>query len=150
MAQQVGGDEPPPRFSVQGWARIRECFVRSTIRVAGGRSPLALCIKMNVITELDAHFGVPFPAGYRDWSMKKYTDHREGMDRYLWVHEAEWIPPDEIPKYDLGRSNIIPGLIPFAFSCAGDNWCWNTQVKNGDAEYEVLYCAHDEKLADRF
>ena len=115
---------------------------------------------MNVIAELEAHFGVPFPPGYSDWSLKKYNDHREAksrsrlsscsMDRYLWVHEAEWIPPDEIPQYDLGRPNIIPGLIPFAFSCAGDNWCWNTRVKNGDAEYEVLYCAHDEKLADRF
>jgi hypothetical protein len=72
------------------------------------------------------------------------------MDCYLWVHEAEWIPPDEIPQYDLWRSNIIPGLIPFAFSGARDNWCWNTQVKNGDAEYEVLYCWRDEELADRF
>jgi hypothetical protein len=122
--------------------------------------PSALCIKMNVITELEAHFGVPFPRGYSDWSLKKYTDHREAksrsrlsscsMDRYLWVHEAEWILPDEIPRYDLGRPKIIPGLIPFAFSGAGDHWCWNTQAKNGDAEYEILNCWHDEKLADRF
>lgn len=105
---------------------------------------------MNVMEELEAHYGVPFPRGYRDWSLKKYTDHREGMDRYLWVFEAEWIPPDQIPKHDLWRSNIIPGLIPFAFSGPGDNWCWNTQVKNGEAEYEILNCWHDEDLADRF
>jgi hypothetical protein len=120
---------------------------------------------MNVFTKLESHYGVPFPPGYRDWSLKKYTDHREGMashktfgammanpraQPYLCVHEAEWLPPDEIPQFDLWRSNIIPGLIPFAFSCTGDNWCWNTQVKNGDAEYDVLYCPHDEKLADRF
>jgi hypothetical protein len=32
--------EPPPRFSVH-WAAIRECLVRSTVYVGGGRSPLA-------------------------------------------------------------------------------------------------------------
>jgi hypothetical protein len=106
--------------------------------------------KMNAVTGLEAHFGLPFPPGYRDWSLNRYIDHREGMDSYLWVHEAEWIPPGEIPQHDLWRQNIIPGLIPFAFSGAGDNWCWNTQVKNGDAEYEILYCWRDEELADRF
>src|SRR5215475_13184716 len=104
---------------------------------------------MNVFTKLESHYGLPFPPGYRDWSLKQYTDDPGGVyrhltfgqmranpraQRYLWVHEAEWIPPDEIPQYDLWRPNIIPGLIPFAFSGAGDNWCWNTQVKNGDAE----------------
>jgi hypothetical protein len=105
---------------------------------------------MNVFTKLESHYGVPFPPGYRDWSLKKYTDPRDNGDSYLWVNEAEWIPPDEIPQRDLWRTNIIPGLIPFAFSGAGDNWCWNTQVKNGEAEYEVLYCWHDEDLADAF
>ena len=104
---------------------------------------------MNVFTKLEAHYGVPFPGGYRDWSLKKYTDYRDNMQGYLWVHEAEWISPDQIPQHDLWRSNIIPGLIPFAFSGRGDNWCWNTEVKNGDAEYEVLFCWHDEDLADR-
>lgn len=103
---------------------------------------------MNVIEKLESHYGVPFPRGYREWSLKGYTDHRK--DGYLWVHEAEWIPPAEIPKHDLWRTNLLPGLIPFAFSGAGDSWCWNTQVKNGEAEYEVLYCWHDEDLADRF
>jgi hypothetical protein len=104
---------------------------------------------MDVFTKLEAHYGVPFPAGYRDWSLKKFTA-PDNMDGYLWVHEAEWIPPDEIPQRDLWRSNIVPGLIPFAFSGAGDHWCWNTQVKTGEAEYEVLYCWHDEELADAF
>ena len=105
---------------------------------------------MNTITKLEAYYGVPFPRGYRDWSLKKYIDHRDSMDNYLWVHEAEWIPPDEIPDHDLWRSNIIHGLIPFAFSGAGDNWCWNTQVNNGNSEYEVLYCWRDEELAEKF
>lgn len=105
---------------------------------------------MNALTQLEAHYGVPLPPGYRDWSVKKYTDYRDNAQAYLWVHEAEWIPPELIPQHDLWRSNLIPGLIPFAISGAGDTWCWNTQVKNGDAEYDVLFCWHDDELADRF
>lgn len=105
---------------------------------------------MNPIEKLESRYGIPFPPGYREWSLKNYTDYREDSEVYLWVNEAEWIPPDEIPERDLWRPKIIPGLIPFAFSGAGDNWCWNTQVSNGDAEYEVLYCWHDEDLADAF
>ena len=45
-AQQVGGDEPPPRVSVQCRAGIRECLVRSTDTVGGGRSPLAFGNRM--------------------------------------------------------------------------------------------------------
>jgi len=38
-AEQVGGDEPPPRYSVQRWAALREHLVRSTVPVGGCRSP---------------------------------------------------------------------------------------------------------------
>jgi hypothetical protein len=38
--QQIGRDEPPPCFSVQRGAAIRERLVRSTVTVGGGRSPL--------------------------------------------------------------------------------------------------------------
>ena len=40
-AEQVGGDEPPPRLSVRGGVGIRKRLVRSTVTVGGGRSPLA-------------------------------------------------------------------------------------------------------------
>jgi len=105
---------------------------------------------MDVIGKLETDYGVRLPQGYREWSLKKYTDYRDNTDGYLWVHEAEWIPPDQIPQRDLWRKDIIPGLIPFAFSGAGDNWCWNTQVRNDDSEYDILYCWHDEELADLY
>ena len=40
--EQKQSSEPPPRFSVQGGAAVRECLVRSPVPVGGGRSPLAL------------------------------------------------------------------------------------------------------------
>jgi len=43
-AEQVGGDEPPPRLSAQRRSALRERIVRPTVPVGGGRSPLALAI----------------------------------------------------------------------------------------------------------
>jgi|GEM_PF-4133585 hypothetical protein len=40
--EPVGGDEPPPRFSVRGWEAVRERLVGSTFPASGGRSPLSL------------------------------------------------------------------------------------------------------------
>jgi hypothetical protein len=42
--EQIGGAEPPPRFSVRRRVAVRECLMRSTVPVCGGRSPLALGI----------------------------------------------------------------------------------------------------------
>jgi hypothetical protein len=106
---------------------------------------------MDSITTLEEHYGIPLPAGYREWSSKGYLDFRNGDETYLWVHEAEWIVPEKIPERDLWRKEIIPGLIPFAYSGAGDNWCWNTgSTKTGNSDHEVLFCWHDEELADAF
>lgn len=35
--------EQPPRFSAQRGAASRECLLRSTVSVGGGRSPRSLC-----------------------------------------------------------------------------------------------------------
>jgi hypothetical protein len=95
-----------PTWVLEAAAGLSLCS--NCISLIGPASARALGIKMNVITELEAHFGVPFPPGYSGWSLKKYTGHRKALDHNLRVHEAEWIPPDEIPHYDLGRPNTIP------------------------------------------
>ena len=40
-AEQVGRDESPPRFSARCRAEMRQCLLRSTVLVGGGRSRLA-------------------------------------------------------------------------------------------------------------
>jgi hypothetical protein len=104
---------------------------------------------VDVISKLQAHYGVILPAGYCRWWASKYFDHAGNPDTYLWAHEAEWIPPEKIPDRDLWRT-VIAGLVPFAFTGAGDHWCWNTQARTGATEYEVLFCYHDEELADAY
>jgi hypothetical protein len=102
------------------------------------------------LERIEAKLGGPLPAGYRDWSLKNYTNVEALGKEYLWVSDAEWIPSEEIPDYDFDpfRKDILEGLTPFAFTCGGDPWCWNTQIRTGHAEYEVLCCWHDEDLAD--
>ena len=38
-AEHIGRVEPPPRYSVQRDAEIRDGFMRSTVHLGGGRSP---------------------------------------------------------------------------------------------------------------
>jgi hypothetical protein len=49
-AEPFGGDEPPPRFSVPSRVPVRERFLRSTVRVGGGRSPQSLGIVSDAYT----------------------------------------------------------------------------------------------------
>ncbi len=103
---------------------------------------------MESLDSLEKNYGISLPKGYRYWTQKNYLNIHKNKEDYLWVHEAEWIQPERIPSRDLWRENIIPGLVPFAFTGAGDNWCWNTQAKTGDSEYEILMCLHDEELGN--
>jgi len=58
VPNKIGGDEPPPRFSVRRWVAVRECLVRSTVPVGGGRSPLSLAIMTRLVTLLVLVIGV--------------------------------------------------------------------------------------------
>jgi hypothetical protein len=44
-------------------------------------------------------------------------------ESYLWVPEAEWMRPDEILDYK-PPAYQQPGFVPFAFTGAGEPWCW--------------------------
>ena len=80
-----------------------------------------------------------YPDVYLNWRDRGFYDCKSAD--YLWVPEAEWIWPDELADWPLPTyGHHIEGLIPFAFSGAGDPWCW---FSDGD----VLFCLHDEKDA---
>jgi hypothetical protein len=102
------------------------------------------------IQRIERHFGIPLPPTYKAWATKGYTDFRLKCGPYLRVHEAEWIPPIDIPDYQFARTVTIPGLMPFAFTGAGDEWCWNGSKPTEDGEFEVIFCWRDQPLAERF
>ena len=91
-AQQAGGDEPPPRFSVRGRAAIRACLVRSTVPVGGGRSPLSfdntlhltmkMIVQMMLLTLLVGCASTPSP------------EVRQAAQRYQAV--SRWMSRDEV------------------------------------------------------
>jgi hypothetical protein len=110
---------------------------------------------MDDVERLEARLGMSLPTGYRVWTSKKYTDFHAGHNNlYLWVHEAEWIPLEEMFDLDLGRdlgrTGVLPGLIPFAFTGAGDRWCWNSNFSTAEGEYEIWLCLHDEELGENY
>ncbi len=105
---------------------------------------------MKSIDVIEHHHNTSLPNAYKDWVVKGYTNYRSNPELYLWVNEAEWIPPEDILARDLWRENILPGIVPFAFTGAGDNWCFNTCQKTDENEYEILACWHDEEEADLY
>ena len=97
--------------------------------------------------ELENQLGLTFPHGYRMWYQNAYFDRSASNSAYLWVNDAEWLRIEEIPFRSMWRDNLIGGLVPFAFTGGGDNWCWNTNHKSTPHDYEVLLCYRDDDLA---
>jgi len=105
---------------------------------------------MKSLDAIEKHHNIILPDGYKKWSLKGYTNYKSDLDEYLWVNEAEWIPPEDVLSRDLGRDKVLCGIIPFAFTGAGDHWCFNTSQKTEDAEYQILACWHDEVEAELY
>jgi hypothetical protein len=93
---------------------------------------------MDDLTAIEKKFGFKLPADYRKFVERGYI---WGTD-YLWVHEAEWIPPQDIPDYEM-FGTPKPGLVPFAFGGSGDPFCWQTQRITSANEPAVVLCPHD-------
>lgn len=102
---------------------------------------------MSTLAKIEKKLGIVFPAGYRAFHAAGFLKWRSKQNNYLWLHEAEWIPPAEIPGYDLWRITV-PGLIPFAFNAAGDHWCFSSKKVTGPNEYEIWFCIHDQELGE--
>ena len=77
---------------------------------------------MNTLQIIEDHFGMTLPRAYRIWHDEGAFDCADSA-KYLWVNEAEWIPPVDVPTWQLPTyGKHVDGLVPFAFSGAGDPW----------------------------
>ncbi|MDM4015903.1 SMI1/KNR4 family protein [Roseiconus lacunae] len=102
---------------------------------------------MDELTTIEKACGITLPASYTQLYDGGCLDHRDS--RYVWLHEAEWIPPIEIPTHKLqSYGDHVDGLVPFAFSGAGDSWCWQRNRPTSDNEYQIWFCWHDADHAD--
>jgi hypothetical protein len=85
---------------------------------------------MDIYAMIKAKHGFEIPAAYRRLEQKGLFDFKnpgtpcDPLDEsYLWVPEAEWMGPQEILEYE-GPPYQRPGFVPFAFTGAGEPWCW--------------------------
>jgi hypothetical protein len=101
---------------------------------------------MKQLAAIERHYNAILPDAYKLWAAKGYLT--LSSPHYLWVWEAEWIQLKEMPGYDFSTFPHIPGLIPFAFTGAGDHWCWHMEVPTAPGEYRVLNCVHDSYMAE--
>lgn len=102
---------------------------------------------MNELITIEETFGTTLPATYKTLHNKGCFDLNHS--RHLWIYEAEWVPPIEIPTRELlSYGEHVEGLIPFAFSGAGDSWCWQSNLPTSNDEYQIWFCPHDSDLAD--
>lgn len=68
----------------------------------------------------------------------------QAWDEGLWVPEGEPIPLDGIPaRQVLGYGPALTPLVPFAFTGAGDTWCWATACRTPSGDPEIWLCLHD-------
>lgn len=106
-------------------------------------------ISTDIYDAIQARYGFAIPPEYRrmeadgcfelkNWGVMFDPDNEP---TYLWIPEVEWLKPGEILAYR-PEPEAKPGFVPFAFTGAGDHWCW---WPDQDPEAIVL-CLHDEGM----
>ncbi len=100
------------------------------------------------LDDLERHFAFRVPPAYRQLVLEHATD--PDSSAYLWLPEAEWIEPAEISTWEFLVEPALHGLVPFAFTGAGDPWCWWLGSPRVGAEPEIILCPHDESEAEIF
>jgi hypothetical protein len=85
---------------------------------------------VDIYESIKAKHGFEIPAAYRKLEKGGFFENKIAGERcdssdeaYLWVPEAEWMRPQEILDYKT-PSYQRPGFVPFAFTGAGEPWCW--------------------------
>lgn len=60
---------------------------------------------------------------------------------YLWLNDMEWYPLNKIANFEF-EPDCLPGFVPFAFTGAGDFWCWQPEFTDGNGT-RVVCCYRD-------
>jgi hypothetical protein len=96
---------------------------------------------MDILSQVERKYGFTLPDTYRSFDERGYM---RCLDKdYLWVHEAEWLPPPEMLDQGGFWGNPKPGLVAFAFSGGRDLWAWQTKNRSNNGEPMIAYCPRD-------
>ncbi|MEZ6142791.1 MAG: SMI1/KNR4 family protein [Zavarzinella sp.] len=98
---------------------------------------------MDALVQVEQKYGFTLPSVYRSFVERGYVTYPG--DAYLWVHEAEWLPTEDMLDHggfgDLGSPK--PGLVAFAFSGRRDLWAWQTERVSKVGEPTIVLCPRD-------
>ena len=106
----------------------------------GRVSLILVSLPMDTLSAIERERGFKLPQPYQAFAVRGYLTHPD--EAYLWVNEAEWIPPGEILTYDW-MFTPKAGLVPFAFTGGGDVWAWQTERVTSSGEPAIAFCPHD-------
>jgi hypothetical protein len=117
--------------------------VRGAARRGAGSAADApyVSLPMDALLQVEQKYGFTLPSAYRSFVERGYI--RYPGENYLWVHEAEWLPPPEMLNQGGFWGKPKPGLVAFAFSGGRDLWAWQTKNKSQDGEPMIAYCPRD-------
>ncbi len=96
---------------------------------------------MDELAQVEQTYGFTLPSAYRSFVERGYMRH-PGKE-YLWVHEAEWLPPADMLDQGGLWGCPKPGLVAFASTAGRDRWAWQTKRKSNDGEPMIVYCPRD-------
>lgn len=98
-------------------------------------------LPMESLTAIERQWKFKLPPTYCAFAERGYLNF--SGDAYLWVNDAEWIPPSEILNYEWSGTQKL-GLVPFAFTGGGDVWAWQTQRILSTNEPAIAFCPRDD------
>jgi hypothetical protein len=102
---------------------------------------------MDTLKRIEDRHHFTLPPAYRSFVERGYLTYPGSA--YVWVHEAEWLPPTEIAEYRWPSfTKPKPGLVPFAFAANGDLWCWKADRVTALQEPAIAYCPHDSYVGN--
>jgi hypothetical protein len=102
---------------------------------------LEMSLPMNTLLQIEKKYGFTLPVAYRSFVDRGYM-RLPGKD-YLWVHEAEWLPPSEMLDKGGFWGNPKPGLVAFAFTGGRGLWAWQTKQSSKEGEPMIAFCPCD-------
>ncbi|MDR6919100.1 hypothetical protein J2X66_006006 [Pseudomonas sp. 3296] len=97
---------------------------------------------MTELSKIEQQYRFTLPRTYRSFVEHGYFAHPS--ETFLWVHEAEWLPPSEMLQDGGFWGNPKPGLVAFAFSGRRDLWAWQTQCISNLSEPTIVFCPRDD------
>ena len=102
-----------------------------------------------IYSAIAQRYGFSLPAEYRQLESRgllslsgpAHASAFTAPGTYLWLNDMEWYPLHKIANFEF-EPYCLPGFVPFAFTGAGDFWCWQPEFTDSNGT-RVVCCYRD-------